>query len=234
MDQESQENHIPIIFSKDKIAEALSKAQAEIKPPEKNRIVDYTDRSGRRVKYKYAGLADVFECIKVPFKNHGLSVTQTLEYVLGNLVLRTQILHSSGQSIDSSHPLPDPQKQSMKPQEFGSSLTYARRYSLCAIVGIEGEEDDDGQVAQAVEPKKQTKKGSSKPPEIVSNDGDFKEFKDKMYDSSPLDELVWLSAKKNLVKQMPEIIKKVTGSNKKAKELSEPELLTVLSYVRMK
>ncbi len=39
-------------------------------------------------------------------------------------------------------------RSNAKPQEFGSALTYARRYSLSDIVGIASEEDDDGGVNQ--------------------------------------------------------------------------------------
>ena len=33
------------------------------------------------------------------------------------------------------------------PQKMGSAITYARRYGLCSLLGICGEEDDDGQRA---------------------------------------------------------------------------------------
>jgi len=45
------------------------------------------------------------------------------------------------------------------PQAMGSSLTYAKRYGLCAAFGLAGEEDDDGNAAQ--EPAKQAKPGPS-------------------------------------------------------------------------
>jgi hypothetical protein len=35
-----------------------------------------------------------------------------------------------------------------KPQEIGSALTYARRYSLSALIGIAADEDDDANAAQ--------------------------------------------------------------------------------------
>jgi hypothetical protein len=37
------------------------------------------------------------------------------------------------------------------PQEYGSALTYARRYAVSAIIGIVADEDDDGNRAQGHE-----------------------------------------------------------------------------------
>ena len=44
----------------------------------------------------------------------------------------------------------------MMPQGFGSTLTYARRYSLAAALGL-AQEDDDGNSACAPEPKQDFK-----------------------------------------------------------------------------
>jgi hypothetical protein len=53
------------------------------------------------------------------------------------------LLHTSGQWMASSYPLP----RQAGAQEMGSFITYARRYSLCAILGIAGEDDNDGESA---------------------------------------------------------------------------------------
>jgi hypothetical protein len=57
--------------------------------------------------------------------------------------LVTTIYHESGESISGSHPLPD----ITDPQKFGSAITYARRYSICAILSITADEDDDANTA---------------------------------------------------------------------------------------
>lgn len=135
----------------DKLAEALSKAQAEITAPKKNRMVDFTGPKGR-VKYAYADLADVIEAIKGPLGKNGLSITHALGYEAGMYGLKTALMHSSGQFVVAWYPLPDPGKQQIRAQEFGSAITYARRYSLSALVGIASEEDDDGEKAAPTEP----------------------------------------------------------------------------------
>ena len=63
------------------------------------------------------------------------------------LMLHTALCHSSGQWIISAWPVV---KLPAAPQIIGSALTYARRYTLFALVGIAGEgDDDDGNAASA-------------------------------------------------------------------------------------
>jgi len=138
----------------DLLSAALSQAQHEIKPPPKNKKVDFTDKSGRRVHYNYADLADLLEALKEPFFKAGLSQYQSIRNTERGLILQTVIAHSSGQLIYSEYPLPDP--KSVRPQDFGSLLTYARRYSLSSLSGVTSEDDDDGSLAQGIEPEKPT------------------------------------------------------------------------------
>lgn len=152
------ENTPPATEGRAKLAEALSKAQAEIKPPVKNRHVDFQPKSGGRVKYSYADLADVIEAVRVPLSKNGLAIVHQLEYSKSGYGLKTVLMHSSGEFVDTWYPLPDPSKQEIRAQEFGSALTYARRYSLSSIVGIASEEDDDGANAAPTQPPKQQQK----------------------------------------------------------------------------
>jgi hypothetical protein len=60
-------------------------------------------------------------------------------------VLAYAVLHESGEERSGEYPLPDP--TSARPQDIGSAITYARRYSFCAVTGLVTEEDDDGNLA---------------------------------------------------------------------------------------
>lgn len=142
-----------------KIAAALAKAQGQIVPPTKNRKVDFQDKNGRRVHYNYADLADVIECCKKPLADNELAITHRMENLHG-FGLVTQLIHSSGEYISTWYPLPDP--TDVAPQQFGSALTYARRYSVSALLGIASEEDDDGQSATG--PKKPEEPKQSEQP----------------------------------------------------------------------
>lgn len=144
---------IPIAKTSESIsalATALAAAQLEIKAPLKNRDVDFTDKNGRRVKYAYADLADLIEALR-PLAKHGIAVTHQLEQRGTQFYLETRLIHSSGEWLATNYPLPNP--NGMRPQEFGSALTYARRYSLSPLAGTASEEDDDGQAAAGITDK---------------------------------------------------------------------------------
>jgi hypothetical protein len=126
------------------IVAALAKAQSAIKPPQKTREAKVEMKSGGTYKYAYADLSDVIACAREPLAAAGLvAFQQILERDQGSVVLRTVLAHQSGQWIASTLGVP----KSARPQDFGSAITYARRYALCALLGIAAEEDDDAQVA---------------------------------------------------------------------------------------
>ncbi len=122
----------------DLLAAALVKAQAAMKPASMNRINPH-------FKSKYADLASIIESLRKPLSDNGLAFTQTLgRDILPEFSLVTTLLHTSGQWLRSEYPLP----VNATPQQMGSALTYARRYSLSAITGTAADEDDDGDKAE--------------------------------------------------------------------------------------
>jgi hypothetical protein len=129
----------------DQLATALAAAQGMMKAATFN-------RTNPHYKSKYADLAAVWDAIREPLAKNKLSVTQTMERVLVGDANHTELflkttLHHGGQWVCSYYPLPN----GVQPQAFGSALTYARRYSLSAIVGIASDEDDDANEAQTAE-----------------------------------------------------------------------------------
>ena len=125
------------------LAAALAKAQGAMKGAVK-------DSANPFFKSKYADLASVVEAIRAAFSANGLSYIQTVEPHPDEVRVETTILHSSGEWISCGYlSLPVSKADA---QGFGSALTYARRYSLSAAVGV-APEDDDGNAASAVKPK---------------------------------------------------------------------------------
>ncbi len=120
-------------------AEAFCKLQADIKPA----IKDATNPAFRS---KYADLGAVWEAVKAPLHEHGFSVIQSPDFDGETMWLATTIMHSSGEYRMGRYPI-RPTKPD--PQGYGSALTYARRYSLSAMLGVISEEDDDGNAASA-------------------------------------------------------------------------------------
>ncbi len=124
------------------IAEALAKAQAEMTNPPKTKSANVKSKTGASYKYQYADLAEIIEHVRPVLAKHELAYTQTID-TGEKTILITRLMHKSGQVLQSTYPLPT----GAAAQEMGSAITYARRYSLCAILGIAAEEDDDGQKA---------------------------------------------------------------------------------------
>jgi hypothetical protein len=88
---------------------------------------------------RYITLGSIWEAIRPVLAKHKLAVLQfpTREGLL------TQITHESGEVMQSVCPMPTYETA----QQFGSALSYVRRYSLSSILGIVSDEDDDGQAA---------------------------------------------------------------------------------------
>lgn len=130
-------NHMMSEEIKDLVA-ALSKAQGSMKPAVFNRINPH-------YKNRYADFTSCMDSCREPLANNGLSVMQYCETVADKLMLVTMLAHVSGQWMKSYFPL-NPVK--MDSQSIGSAMTYGKRYSLSAMLGIvSDDEDDDGEAS---------------------------------------------------------------------------------------
>lgn len=126
------------------LATALAKAQATFPEIERNRDVRVVTKSGKEYTFRYATLDVILRAVRKPLADNGLSVTQPIEEANGRAVLKTVLMHSSGQWLVSETPIPP----SMGTQEFGSNLTYMRRYALSGVLNVASQEDDDGNLAE--------------------------------------------------------------------------------------
>lgn len=116
------------------IAAALCKFQQECDSPKKT-------AKNPHFKSKYAPLEEIIKVATPTMSANGLSHFQSTSSDGDSVVVTTVLMHTSGEFIESD-PLRLPMGKATA-QGAGSSLTYARRYSLCAILGIAAEEDDD-------------------------------------------------------------------------------------------
>lgn len=120
------------------LAGALSKAQGEMQAAIKDKVNPF-------FKSSYADLGSVWDAARPVLSKHGLCVLQTTEVSPDSrIVMVTTLAHTSGQWVKSFLPL-NPAKNDS--QGIGAALTYLRRYSLSAIVGVVCDEDDDGETA---------------------------------------------------------------------------------------
>lgn len=83
------------------------------------------------------------QCLEVLNKNK-FALLQMPTIVDGEPSLYTAIVHETGERIDTTMKL---MLDKATAQGQGSAITYARRYALCAMLGLVADEDDDGQRA---------------------------------------------------------------------------------------
>ena len=131
------------------IAVALNKFQGVVTSPSK---------STEGYNYKYATLDEVIKTIKKPLNENGLSFTQYPQVNMESKVVEvsTMLMHITGEYIiypAVSIPLKD-----LTAQGVGAGITYGKRYSISAVLGIASEEDDD---AASIQPKKNNSGGST-------------------------------------------------------------------------
>jgi hypothetical protein len=134
------------------LVEALSKVQGSLTTVQKDGKGNYG---------KYIKLDSIHEMVLPLLAEHGLAwVTLPGYEENGDPILNYSLKHVSGESIDGVMRLYISQPNS---QQQGSAITYARRYAICAVVGIVGDEDDDGESAKSAPAK------AYKPKEPVSS-----------------------------------------------------------------
>lgn len=125
------------------LAEALSAAQGEM---------ENVGMDGQANYGKYMTLPALINAVRPVLARHGLAwsaLPSIGEH--GQPTMRYQLLHSSGEVIAGEMAL---MLDKQNAQGQGSALTYARRYSLAAVLNIGADEDDDGH--QASRPRQQS------------------------------------------------------------------------------
>lgn len=122
------------------ISAALSEFQGSLEQPKLEKEVKVKTKVGPGYSFKYADLSACARAAAPGLKEHGLSISQIISE--GKLI--TLLSHKSGQWFKSELFLP---AQSTDYQAFGSAITYLKRYSYCAILGIVADTDDDANYA---------------------------------------------------------------------------------------
>lgn len=138
------------------LASALSKAQGQLKSAVK-------DVENTFFRSKYADLDSVWDALRKPFSDNGLSISQggiNQNENGGKVTLVTLLMHTSGQWIESTFST-TPVKND--PQAFGSCVSYLRRYALAAIAGVTQSDDDANLATQQKESHGRNENTNNKP-----------------------------------------------------------------------
>jgi len=122
---------------------------------------------------KFADLAGILSVVNPKLVKNGLSVHQTFRFTDSNQqVLITHLHHVSGECLTSEVLMPINQGRNPL-HDWGGAVSYCRRYSLLAILGLQaGIEEDDGDHADDT-----NSVPNSLPPVTVSKQTNQKQIK---------------------------------------------------------
>ena len=146
------------------IAPALVRAQGAMENPPRNRSVQVRTQAGSYT-FRYATLDKITDMIRHALVENGLCLLQPIVGTERGPALVSRLLHESGQWMECEVLLP---ALGNNPQAFGSAVTYVRRYSVCALLNISADEDDDANraagnhYADVAPASRATAKGTSK------------------------------------------------------------------------
>lgn len=130
----------PTVSSSKTDVKAFAKAFLKVKAQTTNPIKD-TEGYG----YKYSKLEQILEILDPALEANDLLLTQTPkgEIINGCMQLETEITHAAT-GYSKIYNFYIPMKGGQNPtQDFGSALSYGRRYHLLSIFSL-AQEDDDG------------------------------------------------------------------------------------------
>jgi len=125
-------------------------------------------KSSKAYGYMYADLDTIVQIIKPILAKHGIGYMQSVEMTeSGGHTLLTRVFDKNGEYIESETTLPVIESsKNNSAQTLGMSITYMRRYTLCAMLGITSDEDVDANVPAQDNlpvPQKQNGKKDEKP-----------------------------------------------------------------------
>jgi hypothetical protein len=144
------------------LAAALAKAQGSMTAAKMDAVNPF-------LKNKYADLGSIIQAARKPLSDNGLAFTQHPTMSEAAVTVTTFLAHASGEWIESEITLPlDGSKGMSLAQSMGSIITYLRRYTLAAILGIYADEDTDGNESKSA--KKEQPKPEEQPAQPQPSD----------------------------------------------------------------
>lgn len=202
------------------LAAALAKAQGAMNAAKMDAVNPF-------LKNHYADLGSVILAARQPMSANGLSFTQMPSISEGAVTVTTLLLHSSGEWIESAITLPLGESRGLSlAQSMGAIITYLRRYSLSAILGIYADEDTDGNESNKAAAKPNGAKPeqpSPRPAEVVVAElyGEPAPRPNKITDLTPQPEIAqaWKA----------DVLTALAG----AYELTMPRLTSTLKYCNL-
>lgn len=112
-------------------------------------------KSAQAYGYKYTDLDTITQTIKPILSKHGIGYLQSVGGLAETaLTLTTRIFSKKGEYIEDTAALPTiTSTKNNAAQTLGMSITYMRRYALCAMLGITSDEDVDANINGTTPPQ---------------------------------------------------------------------------------
>lgn len=113
---------------------------------------------------KYADLGACWEACRDALQTNNIAVLQfPTAAPVGSIGLATSLVFGpTGESISEAYCLP--LKDASSAQSAGSAITYARRYALCAVIGICPVDDDGNAASKPASARSEPAKAQDGPP----------------------------------------------------------------------
>lgn len=146
------------------ISKALAAASVDLRNPA-------MDATNPGFKSKFISLVGLIDSLRGPLHAHGIIVLQPVSSpVAGRVRVTTTLLHSSGEWMSSTADL----ASGATAQSFGTAVSYLRRYTLQAMLGVSGDADadDDGEAERiaALKPAKPAKRLANSSVQVLRPD----------------------------------------------------------------
>lgn len=103
------------------------------------------DKENPHFKNKYASLSATLKATLPALNRHGIALMSCTAVEGDSIIVKTHLVYKGLFFASAEWGVG---KLTTPPQQLGSALTYARRYTVQSILGVAGEEDDDGNLAQ--------------------------------------------------------------------------------------
>jgi len=160
------------------VVKALTLAQSDFKKIKKDKTakVNGKTKEGKWYEYTfdYADLGDLMEVTRPTLNKHGLAISQPIVMDGGAVIVRTRLLHESGQFLECDYPACSIHGDH---QKMAAAITYARKGGYSALIGIVAEDDKNADAADAAAPERKSQANLLK-------DGDWEQLQRELYDET--------------------------------------------------
>ena len=117
----------------DQVINALSQAQGQFPSAKKAATSNWG---------KYSDISAIIDCIREPFQKNNLALIQAPSNPEGQdgVTVTTRVAHKSGQWLEDEFTMRISDRAT--PHQYGGLITYMRRYSAAAMLGLAQQDDD--------------------------------------------------------------------------------------------